>query len=99
MADVQLYCSDCIEPVKTLGETKVSLVLYGDADALAHIKRLEREKNALLRIIKTTDVACGHCKWYVEETHDCNAPDVHMAPYDCHDCPFEWRGVKEENDE
>lgn len=66
------------------------------ADALVCIQHLELEKTALLKIIKRAGVACGHCKWFNEETRWCDAPDVHTALYDCNDCPFDWIGITED---
>lgn len=78
---------------------------FGDAinaDALAYIQQLEREKDALLKDLRATD-PCDNCKhgdtaW--ECDGDCSFCD-HSETCQCRECDddshWEWAGIKEDN--
>lgn len=75
------------------------------ADALAYIQQLEREKEALLTALKCTDLECEHCKHCnsMENVCKCDCSDCEL---DADNCPcnecrknshWEWAGIKEGN--
>lgn len=61
-----------------------------DIDALAYIRQLEREKEALSNIVKKSDYACLYCKHFC---YVCTRPSKEIRLNG--DC-FEWRRVEEE---
>ena len=63
-------------------------------DALAYIKRLERERDAALRDIPP---ACGYCKHFLGYDHLPNCDGRNCIHISGVNTGWEWRGVCEEN--
>lgn len=64
-------------------------------DALAYIQQLEAERDAAVNDLSNCDGNCHYCDWFGDT--GCVAPDDGIRPKHTHDCPFKWRGVKEDN--
>lgn len=70
-------------------------------DALAYIHQLERERDALLEIVRN-EADCKVCKYLKEECNgDCSFCEIE-GPCACARCTtedshWEWAGIKEDN--
>lgn len=64
------------------------------AQRLERIKQLERERDAAVNDLSSCDGNCHFCDWFGDT--GCVAPDDGIRPKHTHDCPFKWRGVKED---
>lgn len=74
-------------------------------DTLAYIQQLERERDALLKALKCTDIDCGHCKHCntMEDVCQCDCSDCELDADKCtcnkcrNNSHWEWAGIKEDN--
>ena len=75
------------------------------ADALAYIQQLERERDALLTGLKHADLDCEHCMHCNVMTDvckcDCSSCELDADKCPCNECGknshWEWAGIKEDN--
>lgn len=79
----------------------ISCIRWLAQDALAYIQQLERERDALLEIVRN-EADCKVCKYLKEECDgDCSFCEIE-GPCACARCTtedshWEWAGIKEDN--